>query len=84
MKPQLVLLSLLWVADGLDGIVVTNSTSMLGIQSVVASLLPGDIVQLSSGIFSGPQNCGLNLSVDNITIQGVPGSTTVICSSGEL
>ena len=53
-----------------------------GIQLSLASLSAGDTILLAPGVFAGQKNCGLNLTWDNITIQGYPGQSTIICGTG--
>ena len=54
-----------------------------GIQVAIAVSVPGDIIELDLGMYSGRENCALNLNIDNITIRGVPGRTSIVCNGGE-
>jgi hypothetical protein len=49
----------------------------------IFSIAPGDIIELGSGVYSGRENCDLILAVDNVTIQGLKGQTTILCDGGE-
>ena len=51
-----------------------------GLKNVTRSAVEGQIFLLEPGIYSGPENCGLNLSIDNITIQGSGIDTIISCS----
>ena len=54
------------------------ATPSIGIKSVASNAFPGDTIMLSAGSFSGPENCGLEFSV-NTTLQGVTGQTSISC-----
>ena len=51
-----------------------------GIRSAVLNARPGDTILLQAGNFSGLDNCGLVLSIPDLTIQGQGILTKIICS----
>ena len=50
-----------------------------GMRTSILNMIAGDTIMLEAGSFFGPDNCGLELSTDNTTFQGVPGHTTIVC-----
>ena len=52
------------------------------ISAVLQQISPGDTVLLDSGVFSGSDNCGLIMSLDNTAIVGRGSDRTVVDCSG--
>ena len=52
----------------------------VGIASTFLTASPGDTIILQAGNYTGLSNCGLMLSISNITIQGQGPTTRIMCS----
>jgi predicted outer membrane repeat protein len=53
------------------------------LKNAVANMLPGDVLDLSSGIYGGSQSCNITVTVSNIMIRGKdgPDRTVIDCNN---
>lgn len=91
--PSFVLLTLLISITSAKDIYVTSKTTTTtnsengcglsmsepceNINEALKCALPGDQILLGEGIFSGPLNVGLKISVASLKIKGIPGATII-------
>ena len=60
------------------GSVLQVPSAFPSIAAAVAAARPGDVVQLAAGLFSGPNNCDVLVTTDNLQIAGAGRDLSVV------